>query len=189
LNNRLSQSKTLASSDTFGASLYTLYMQMLQLAKKSELPEIMSMVSCCIDAMRSSGIDQWDDAYPSESVFGQDIESQHLYTLRGGSLIGCITINDVESPEYSSIRWIYMDSPISVFHRLMVHPDHQGRGYARMIMEQAEALAAKNSTFAIRLDAYMDNAISRRLYQSLGYRAAGEVMFRKGIFICFEKKL
>jgi hypothetical protein len=43
------------------------------------------------------------------------------------------------------------------------------------------------SNLAIRLDAFTLNPGAIRLYEGRGYRKAGSVRFRKGMFNCYEK--
>jgi ribosomal protein S18 acetylase RimI-like enzyme len=47
-------------------------------------------------------------------------------------------------------------------------------------------LKSKNIN-SIRLDAFSKNLIALRLYNKLGFKKVGEVNFRKGLFILFEK--
>jgi ribosomal protein S18 acetylase RimI-like enzyme len=84
---------------------------------------------------------------------------------------------------------MFEDAGVSVVHRLMVHPAFQGRGIARELMEFAERVALNRGCGVIRLDAFAMNPQALRLYRALGYREAGEVKFRKGAFLCFEKRL
>ena len=162
---------------------------MLQLAELSDLSAVVHLTACCIAEMRAHGIDQWDEVYPSRATHEEDIREKHLYLLRDGELVGSIVLNAVESPEYSSVRWAYEGVSVGVIHRLMVHPSYQGRGYAKKIVRAAELLAMERGVAAVRLDAYAGNEAALRLYRSLGYRVAGEVVFRKGKFICYEKQL
>jgi len=62
-------------------------------------------------------------------------------------------------------------------------------GIARQLMQFAENRASELDFGAIRLDAFIANPAALRLYASLGYQVAGTVMFRKGLFQCFEKAL
>lgn len=162
---------------------------MLIPAYPSDAEDIVSLTSSCIHTMRESGLDQWDDVYPSRSRIEQDIANRNLFVLRKDVLVGCVTIDGAQSPEYASVDWLHKGAPILVFHRLMVHPHFQGKGYAKLIMREAEQIAMERSAYGIRLDAFALNSISLRLYESLNYRIAGEVKFRKGVFICYEKKL
>jgi len=162
---------------------------MLRLATNSDLESIVQMTSACIMAMREQRIDQWDEIYPSASTFQEDIARNHLFVMAEPELAGCICINNVQSPEYSPVDWLYSNEPIWVLHRLMILPVHQGKGYGRRIMKWAEQHAASQGALAIRLDAFVNNPASLKLYDSLGYRRAGEVLFRKGAFVCFEKNL
>ena len=56
-------------------------------------------------------------------------------------------------------------------------------------MDFAEEDAATKGYHTIRLDAFTQNPAAVALYERCGYRNAGTVRFRKGIFFCYEKKL
>jgi ribosomal protein S18 acetylase RimI-like enzyme len=104
-------------------------------------------------------------------------------------LVGCAALNQRQEPEYAEVDWLFKFEPIGVVHRLMVSPDHQDRGFAKVLMRGIEQEAMQRSYQAIRLDAYLHNPPALRLYAALHYRRAGQVQFRTGPFECFEKQL
>ena len=156
-----------------------------------ELPEIILLKESCIARMRESGIDQWDDIYPTADVLSGDCVAGDLLVLRNTELqlIGCATLNRTQSPKYQEIDWLFRREPIGVIHRLMISPEFQGKGNARILMRQLEVEAQQRGCHGIRLDAYLRNPAALKLYVTLGYRRAGQVEFRKGSFACFEKRL
>lgn len=70
-----------------------------------------------------------------------------------------------------------------------VHPDHQGRGVGRRLMDHAERVAAGLGLAEIRL--YTNAAFGRNLafYQSLGYVETDRRPFRGGFTVYFAKRL
>jgi GNAT superfamily N-acetyltransferase len=106
-----------------------------------------------------------------------------------GELVGGFTLDQNQDAEYASVPWSIVDDRVAVVHRLFVDPSHHGRGIAKKMMSVAERLATDLGCGSMRLDAFTLNPEALRLYQSLGYRDAGAVTFRKGVFRCFEKRL
>lgn len=151
---------------------------------------LLALVTACIDGMRAQQIDQWDEQYPNAVAIDRDLQQGTAYVgLRGDTLVAMIVVNDYQDPEYADVAWQYTEGRVAVVHRLMVHPDAEGHGLARVMMAFAEARAADLGHTLIRLDAFSLNPRALRLYHALGYRDAGTIRLRKGIFHCFEKRL
>jgi ribosomal protein S18 acetylase RimI-like enzyme len=139
--------------------------------------------------MDNQGIPQWDDIYPSKAILNADIEKQQMHVIEvEGRVAGLIVINEVQSPEYASIAWKHSGRAL-VVHRLTIHPDYQRHKLASYLMDFAEEMAATENYACIRLDAFTRNPAAFTLYENRGYRKAGIVLFRKGEFFCFEKKI
>ena len=160
-------------------------------ANSHDIDGVMRLVEDCIAAMRRAGIDQWDAIYPSRSVFDADIREGTLYLASGqdADLVGTVVLNEKQSPEYARVAWTLTTGRVGVVHRLMVAPMYQQQGTARALMAFAESRARESGYEVIRLDAFTRNPRALRLYEGLGYRDAGPVTLRKGLFRCFEKSL
>lgn len=160
-------------------------------ATQVDLPSVMALVSACVEDMVARGIDQWDDEYPTLDRFEGDLSAGSLHIASSGevSVAGVFTLDGNQDVEYEAVPWTLPDTPIAVVHRLMVDPACQGRGIARNLMVCAERLAADNGFATLRLDAFSLNPQALRLYRGLGYREAGDVIFRGRLFHCFEKPL
>lgn len=135
-------------------------------------------------------IDQWDDTYPNGDTIASDASSDTtLVIVDGGQIVGMLALNEHQDVEYDDVPWEFDEGRIAVVHRLMVDPNVQGLGLGRKLMQSAETLAEQLGYSAVRLDAFANNPRALQLYAGLGYRRAGQVHFRKGLFDCFEKQV
>lgn len=152
-----------------------------------ELDTLLDIVQAATRHMEAKGIHQWDDIYPDRAILQTDIDSQHMHVIEvQGRIVGMISINDSQSPEYQYVKWKY-SGRVLVIHRLTIDPSHQRQGMATRLMDFAEKTAEKQGYETIRFDAFTQNPGATALYGHLGYEKAGTVRFRKGVFFCFEK--
>lgn len=162
----------------------------IRLARISELDQLQSLFQRCAVHMIDNGIHQWDENYPVISNIENDILNRHVFNFYLDDLIaGTITINNQESPEYSSINWNY--ESYQVVHRLAVAPEFQGQGIARKLMDFAESRCRDQGYQSIRLDTFTANPRNMKFYQNRNYSLVGHVYFRSLTkpFACFEKQL
>ena len=143
--------------------------------------------------MRSRGIFQWDENYPSQEAFQRDIHAGELWTLAlDGAIRGCVVVSKQMDPEYETVGWLTPNHNNRYIHRLAVHPDFQGKGYARALMDHAEALAASEGAASMRLDTFSRNHGNQKFYEQRGYQRLGAVYFPKQStypFYCYERVL
>ncbi|ASV30320.1 GNAT family N-acetyltransferase [Maribacter cobaltidurans] len=163
---------------------------MIQRAKISEIPEILSMTNACRINMESKNIFQWTEEYPSKEEFLMDIKRKELYVLkREHTLIGSIVISTLMDDEYKNVAWLTSNAKNLYIHRLAIHPDYQGKGYAQQLMDFAENFAKQNDFISIRLDTFSQNSRNQRFYEARGYRKLEDIYFPNQSsysFHCYE---
>ena len=158
-------------------------------ARADELDALLAVVREATRRLESQGIHQWDNIYPDSPTLQADIENRHMHVIEAqGAIAGMISLNDVQSPEYRDVTWLFPGRAL-VVHRLVIAPSHQRQGHATRLLMFAEQEAKKQGYDAIRFDAFTENSAATALYGHLGYRTAGTVKFRKGLFFCFEKPM
>jgi ribosomal protein S18 acetylase RimI-like enzyme len=166
----------------------------IRLATLKNIDAVMALVKDCIQDMESQGIFQWNEHYPTIEIFCTDIYNSSLYILiddNESELLGILTIDEEQSPEYSQLSWGVQSEKVLVIHRLAVNPKRQGRGIGGRLVDFAESYAMKYQYASIRLDAYSGNPRALKLYERRGYQKVGQLFFpyRELPFYAYEKGL
>ena len=164
----------------------------IELTTKHDAKAIFTLLSRCKDNLIEQGIFQWDAKYPNLDYVKNDIAKGSLVKLiSGDQMVGVVSFDDFQEPEYSAVNWQIKCEPIAVIHRLAVDPLFQGKGFAGTLMNFAERSISEAGFQAIRLDAYSGNEMVLRFYKKLGYKIVGEIYFprMKLPFICMEKSI
>jgi ribosomal protein S18 acetylase RimI-like enzyme len=161
-------------------------------ARTEDAIPVMEIITQCMAHMRTQGIYQWDEIYPSLQVVEADARSQSLFVIRQqGACVAAVCLNTVQPEQYREIQWQCATGHALVIHRLCVHPQWQRHGFGRQLMDFTEAFARQHRFSSIRLDTYTGNPLALALYERLGYQRRGQVYFprRELPFDCFEKLL
>jgi len=170
---------------------------MIRKAKVTEIEEIITITRACATKMIGENIYQWNEQYPTKEAFQEDLKRNELYVLIFSDLptgeiekiIGSIVISTLKDEEYDDITWLTEDANNYYIHRLAIHPDHQRKGYAKKLMDFAEATATENNATSIRLDTFSQNKRNQKFYETRGYQKTGEIYFPKQSehpFYCYE---
>lgn len=163
---------------------------MIRRAKLSEIEEIVSITVACGAKMASEGIFQWYDFYPNRELFNKDIAREELFVLEmEEKIVGCMVISSEKDAVYNEIEWLTEDGRNFYIHRLAVHPDSQKKGYAKKLMDFAEAFAVQKDIDSIRLDTFSQNLRNQKFYEARDYIRLGNVFFPQQSehpFYCYE---
>lgn len=163
---------------------------MIQKAVLSDLETIHQITKACARAMIGLGIYQWNEHYPTRSRLEEDIQFEELYTIKkAGKIKGIVVISPHMDEEYFSIEWLTPSRKNLYIHRLAVHPEDWGNGYAQKLMTFAERFAKENKYNSIRLDTFSQNKRNQKFYETRGYQRLGDIYFPKQSehpFYCYE---
>ncbi|MVM41943.1 GNAT family N-acetyltransferase [Spirosoma sp. HMF3257] len=158
----------------------------------ADMPALMNLLKNVIPLMHEAGNFQWDDQYPNETVFGNDIRKEQLWVADiDGQLAGVAALTEDQEPEYEQVGFDLSQRAV-VTHRLAVDPAFRGQGVAVALLEQAEKIALERGIHFLRIDTNSENQTTQKLFPKLGYLYAGDITlgFRPGLrFLAYEKKL
>lgn len=164
----------------------------------SDLDDILQVTKACAAHMIQQNIFQWNEFYPNALAFEKDIEHGECYVLeipvqntgeQNRKVMGCITISNIMDEEYIPINWLTPNKNNIYIHRLAVHPDFQGKGYAQQLLSFAENYAKTQNYCSIRLDTFSQNKRNQKFYELRGYKKLGDIYFPKQSeypFHCYE---
>jgi ribosomal protein S18 acetylase RimI-like enzyme len=160
--------------------------------KRGDVAPIMALIGRVVPLMNANGNLQWDSTYPDAAVFQKDLDKAQLWVAEAeGQIVGVAAITTDQEPEYAHAGLDISELAV-VVHRLAVDPQFQGKGVAKALMEQAEAVARMRGITVLRVDTNVQNRATQKLFPKLGYSLAGEIglSFRPGLrFSCYEKRL
>lgn len=162
----------------------------ISLSEKHQLDEIYSLTNSCAANLISKGVYQWNENYPPKSKLAEDISRGELYCITNDDkIIGIIVITEKEDIEYKNIDWLTPQGSSLYIHRLAVHPNHQGKGYAKELMDFAESFAKSMDYASVRLDTFSKNLKNNLFYKNRGYKQLSDVFFPNQSelpFHCYE---
>lgn len=163
---------------------------MIKKAVSKDVAEIYALTKSCAKHLIENDIFQWNEQYPSSEVLNKDIELQQLYKLEiDNRIVGIIVLTEIEDVEYKNVEWLTENGNNLYIHRLAVHPNFQGKGYAKQLMDFAENYATENDFNSVRLDTFSQNSRNIKFYKNRNYKQLESIYFPKQStfpFYCFE---
>lgn len=164
---------------------------MIKKAVNEDIKDIMSIIKETIVEMNSYNNHQWDENYPQEKDFMNDIKEGNLFVVkRKGILVGFVCINKTEPIEYNGLKWS-LSEDFMVIHRMAVKLDFRRMGVGTELMNFADELALENNIRYLKTDTYSINTKMNTLFKKCGYNFVGEMNFlsKEEPFNCYEKVL
>jgi len=164
---------------------------MIRKAVLEDTKEIMEIIAATISEMRNYNNTQWDENYPQEKDFINDIQRGDLYVSeRDGKLVGFICINNIEPAEYNWLSWS-LNGDCMVVHRMAVNSSLRRSGIGTELMKFADNLALASNIRYLKTDTYSINTKMNALFKKCGYALVGEMSFlgKEKPFYCYEKIL
>lgn len=159
-------------------------------ASIEDIDSLLKITAACALHMTGNGIYQWNEYYPNRFAFENDVKRDELYVYKNtNEIIGCIAISTLMDEEYKTIQWLTENHENIYIHRLAVHPEHQGKGVARKLMDFAEKKSRTEKKVSIRLDTFSKNLRNQKFYEHRGYQRLGSIYFPKQSefpFYCYE---
>ena len=158
-------------------------------AIKSDIPEIWGILQQAIKHRKEDGSKQWQSGYPNPEVIQNDIEKDAGYViLDGETIVGYCALLINDEPLYEKIvgKWLSNGDYI-ILHRVAISDDYLGKGLAKKLLEFVEDYARSKKVYSIKADTNIDNPAMIRIFEKMGYSFCGEVHFKAGPRIAYEK--
>ncbi len=163
---------------------------MIRKATLKDIDSILILTKDCAQFMISKGIYQWNDVYPDQDAFENDLKREELYVLEHENvIIGCVVISIYVDEEYRPVKWLTPNNNNIYIHRLAVHPNYQKQGFAQQLMTFAEDYAKTNNHLSVRLDTFSQNKRNQNFYEQRGYQRLEIIKYPQQSeydFYCYE---
>ena len=169
-----------------------------RLASISDLDRIMEIIGDAQRFLKESGVDQWQNGYPTREIYEADIEKDlcHVFTVEG-KLAGVISVFFEPEECYELVydgKWLTGNAQYALFHRAAVADECRGMGIAGQMLSYAENLAAEQGFRSLRGDTHRDNKTMRGLLEKSGFVHCGTIYLSgardtQNERVCYEKLL
>ena len=126
-------------------------------------------------------LQHWRNGYPIEN-FIKDLENgKRLFqVINHNRVIGTVSVSDSSPFFEDNKKYIYIS-------KLAVHPDIQGQGVGKFVLQSLEAMFNKEY-IGIRLDVYEKSTSSIAFYSKLGFNKCFYKKTKNFFVICMERK-
>lgn len=114
--------------------------------------------------------------YPADADWIRYIQKREMFLLwDADALIGAVALTDTQPDAYREGSWSVpaSEGEVLVIHLLAIHPEHQGRGYARAALDAIGTFARTRGKRTLRLDAIATNKPAQGLYEAYGFHRCG----------------
>ena len=149
---------------------------MIRKTMVTDIPEIMQIIQEARVSLKALGISQWQNGYPNEEAFQNDIEKGISYVLEEqGRILATAAISFAPDPTYAVIydgAWL-TERAYGVIHRIAVREGYKRGGYAGELIKYAGEMAAAQGIPALRIDTHEGNLPMRAFLRKQGFAECG----------------
>ncbi|MCC3375536.1 GNAT family N-acetyltransferase [Cohnella sp. REN36] len=162
-------------------------------AISADISRMLDVLAACKLDLERKGIYQWTDEYPNAAYFEDKLAQSQLYVLEGEEgVAGAFVLDEYQIPEWSQATWVYEEGRYLVLHALFVHPEAQGGGMGKKVLNFCEETARAGDYDGLRFDVFTENETALAFYVKQGYSHRGDIILPfkpegHQRYCCFEK--
>ena len=147
---------------------------------KEDLPKVMEITASAKKLLKSNGSLQWQQGYPNEETFLNDIKNGNLYGLyEDNELMGYgayIVGKDLNYVEINEGKWeIPANDKDMAIHRVAVDENSHGKKYGVKILEYGIKHAKKFGCLTVKVDTHKKNIPMQKCITKSGFKYRGIV--------------
>lgn len=163
----------------------------IELATEKDLEHIQTLFQQGKAFLKSQGIDQWQNDYPSKDDAAKDVATHKGWCLiKDSKIVGYACLDADGEPSYDTLKGKWLDNlPYLVVHRMVIDDTYKHQGLAKAFFAEIDKYAISNNIFSIRIDTDDANMIMKQLIKASGYTYCGTIWFDNSIKIAFQKQL
>jgi len=132
----------------------------------------------------------WSDSYPTREILLEDIRESCLYGIKddAGRIVAAVARD--RDPEVENLSvWTKKYQPGAELARLVVAPEYQNQGMARVLLRQGMKKLKELQFASIHFLVAKKNKKAIRSYSALGFTNVGETYMFNEYYDCYEMEL
>ena len=149
----------------------------LRRAQLQDLPAIMKIIDDAKELLKKNGSPQWQNGYPDQETFTQDIVMQTNWILiNDNKVVATATLQLTPEPTYRNItqgQWQQPDEPYATIHRVAISSNYRGQGLSKLLFSNLLTVGQMQGIKNFRVDTHRSNKAMQHIAENFNFKKRG----------------
>lgn len=149
----------------------------LRRAQLQDLAAIMKIIDDAKELLKKNGSPQWQNGYPNQENFTQDIAMQTNWILiNDNKVVATATLQLTPEPTYRNItqgQWQQPDEPYATIHRVAISSNYRGQGLSKLLFSNLLTVGQMQGIKNFRVDTHRSNKAMQHIAENFNFKKRG----------------
>lgn len=149
----------------------------LRRAQLQDLTVIMKIIDDAKELLKKNGSPQWQNGYPDQETFTQDIVMQTNWILiNDNKVVATATLQLTPEPTYRNItqgQWQQPDEPYATIHRVAISSNYRGQGLSKLLFSNLLTVGQMQGIKNFRVDTHRSNKAMQHIAEYFNFKKRG----------------
>ena len=149
----------------------------LRRAQLQDLKAIMKIIDDAKELLKKNGSPQWQNGYPDQETFTQDIVMQTNWILiNDNKVVATATLQLTPEPTYRNItqgQWQQPDEPYATIHRVAISSNYRGQGLSKLLFSNLLTVGQMQGIKNFRVDTHRSNKAMQHIAENFNFKKRG----------------
>lgn len=149
----------------------------LRRAQLQDLTAIMKIIDDAKELLKKNGSPQWQNGYPDQETFTQDIVMQTNWILiNDNKVVATATLQLTPEPTYRNItqgQWQQPDEPYATIHRVAISSNYRGQGLSKLLFSNLLTVGQMQGIKNFRVDTHRSNKAMQHIVENFNFKKRG----------------
>ena len=149
----------------------------LRRAQLQDLTVIIKIIDDAKELLKKNGSPQWQNGYPDQETFTQDIVMQTNWILiNDNKVVATATLQLTPEPTYRNItqgQWQQPDEPYATIHRVAISSNYRGQGLSKLLFSNLLTVGQMQGIKNFRVDTHRSNKAMQHIAENFNFKKRG----------------
>ncbi|MGI1803808.1 GNAT family N-acetyltransferase [Limosilactobacillus reuteri] len=149
----------------------------LRRAQLQDLAAIMKIIDDAKELLKKNGSPQWQNGYPNQENFTQDIAMQTNWILiNDNKVVATAALQLTPEPTYRNItqgQWQQPDEPYATIHRVAISSNYRGQGLSKLLFSNLLTVGQMQGIKNFRVDTHRSNKAMQHIAENFNFKKRG----------------
>lgn len=149
----------------------------LRRAQTQDLAAIMKIIDDAKELLKKNGSPQWQNGYPNQENFTQDIAMQTNWILiNDNKVVATATLQLTPEPTYHHItqgQWQQPNEPYATIHRVAISSNYRGQGLSKLLFSNLLTVGQMQGIKNFRIDTHRSNKAMQHIAENFNFKKRG----------------